>query len=561
MRRSFPLLPAALGALFFLPFLGGVHLFDWDEVNFAEISREMIVMDDYLRVHVNFLPFWEKPPLFFWMQALAMHAFGVGEYAARLPNALCGVATLVVLYRVGEALYDARFGWLWGLTYFGSVLPHLYFKSGIIDPWFNLFIFLALYQFIRFHWRRDGLTDLPLRRGPWFYLITAGLWLGLAVLTKGPVAYLIVCLCFFIYWIFQRFRLYVSVPQFIVFSLITALLTLTWYGVETIKNGPWFVQEFVRYQYRLFSTPDAGHRGFFGYHFVVLFFGCFPASVFALRAFVRMPVPNRSQQNFRLWMVILFWVVLVLFTIVKSKIVHYSSMAYFPLTYLAALTAYQISRRRIPFRGWMSTTLLAIVLLAGGIIIAMPFVGMRAEELLTPLLAKDPFAAANLRAQVRWTGWEAVAGVVFIGVVAAGVRLLRRGRFEAGFGWLYGGTAVSVLLILIFFIGRVEQYSQAAAVEFFEAHADEDAYRITIGYKSYVPMFYGRTQPEEAPTYPEFESKSAWHQQLLHGEIDKPLYISTKINRQRELEGVGGLEKLGERNGFVFYRRAPNALD
>ena len=43
------ILLAALGLIFFIPFLGGVHLFDWDEINFAEISREMLLMEDYFR--------------------------------------------------------------------------------------------------------------------------------------------------------------------------------------------------------------------------------------------------------------------------------------------------------------------------------------------------------------------------------------------------------------------------------------------------------------------------------------------------------------------------------
>src|SRR5687768_4733733 len=98
------------GALFFIPFLGNVHLFDWDEINFAECSREMIVLNDYTRVHVDFKPFWEKPPLFFWMQSAAMKVFGINEFAARLPNALCGIATLIILFLCGRKLYDNRFG-------------------------------------------------------------------------------------------------------------------------------------------------------------------------------------------------------------------------------------------------------------------------------------------------------------------------------------------------------------------------------------------------------------------------------------------------------------------
>ena len=136
-------------AVFFLPFLGGVHLFDWDEINFAECAREMVVTGEYLRPTINFEPFWEKPPLFFWLQSLAMHIFGVNEYAARFPNAICGISTLLITYHIGKKLYDKKFGWFWVLSYFGSILPHLYFKSAIIDPVFNLFIFLSLYFLIK----------------------------------------------------------------------------------------------------------------------------------------------------------------------------------------------------------------------------------------------------------------------------------------------------------------------------------------------------------------------------------------------------------------------------
>jgi 4-amino-4-deoxy-L-arabinose transferase-like glycosyltransferase len=65
------ILPIA-AAIFYIPFIGGVHLFDWDEINFAEISREMIRTNDYLTVQVNYQPFFEKPPLFMWMQVVCM---------------------------------------------------------------------------------------------------------------------------------------------------------------------------------------------------------------------------------------------------------------------------------------------------------------------------------------------------------------------------------------------------------------------------------------------------------------------------------------------------------
>ena len=95
------LLIILFGSLLFFPYLGQVHLFDWDEINFAECAREMILTDNYLQVQINFRPFWEKPPLFIWMQVLSMKAFGITDYAARFPNAFywCAYTYLFVLCR------------------------------------------------------------------------------------------------------------------------------------------------------------------------------------------------------------------------------------------------------------------------------------------------------------------------------------------------------------------------------------------------------------------------------------------------------------------------------
>jgi len=90
-----------IALLLYVPFLGGVHLFDWDEINFAEAAREMVLSGNYSQVQIDFQPFWEKPPLFLWMQALSMKLFGINEYAARFPNALCGFATLLFLFHIG----------------------------------------------------------------------------------------------------------------------------------------------------------------------------------------------------------------------------------------------------------------------------------------------------------------------------------------------------------------------------------------------------------------------------------------------------------------------------
>ena len=137
-------------------------------------------------------------------------------------------------------------------------------------------------------------------------------------MTKGPIAILLVGLTGFVYWLSVKFKMYFTASQILIYSLATLLVTALWFGVEWIINGSWFIKEFTNYQIRLFSTPDAGHGGFLGYHFVVLLLGCFPASIFAIPTLWKSPLPLNSESqkwqiDYRKWMLILFWVVLILF--------------------------------------------------------------------------------------------------------------------------------------------------------------------------------------------------------------------------------------------------------
>lgn len=571
---------AILAAIFFIPFLGNAHLFDWDEINFAELSREMLVLGDYWHVHINYQPFWEKPPLFFWFQALAMKIFGMNEFAARLPNAICGIITLVLIFDIGKRLFNNRFGVIWALAYFGSILPFLYFKSGIIDPFFNLFIFLGLYYFILGYWKKyfepqkiqhnteenSQKEYLKLDKSLWFYFFLGGLFIGLGILTKGPVAYLIAFLTLFVYWIFQKFRRYISISQFLWFSISATFVTLIWFGIEIYHNGFWFVEEFIVYQIRLFSTPDAGHGGFPGYHFVVLLVGCFPTSIFAIRAFFKIKNDNSNeikphQKDFILWMKILFWVVLILFTIVKSKIVHYSSMAYFPLTFLAAYVIDNLLENKITFNRSMRFGVMSL----GGIfvlaLLAAPFVGQNID-FLKPLLAKDPFAAANIEADIYWSGWEVIPGV-FLLAILIGFFVMYKNKKWVAFQTLFIGVAIFCMLTLTFFINRIEGISQNAAISFYESKANENALIFTYGYKSYAHLFYAQKRPLQ----PEFEKKYIETNQinslarvndltvLQDFPTETTIYVVCKIQKSKDLESIEWLEKLESKNGFVFFKR------
>ncbi|MBN2175193.1 MAG: glycosyltransferase family 39 protein [Bacteroidales bacterium] len=539
---------ALLGGLFFIPFLGGVHLFDWDEVNFAEISREMIASEDYLRVQVNYEPFYEKPPLFFWLQVISMKIFGINEFAARFPNALVGILTLILLFRIGKKLYNTRFGMIWSLAYFGSILPNLYFKSGIIDPLFNLLIFMGLYNFIRHVWgKRRYKSNLFLKHSSFTYLVDAGILIGLAILTKGPVAFLVVFLVMVVYWVVNKFRFFTNPINIVFLGFIAFFVTFLWFGMEMLKNGPEFMTKFIRYQFRLFSTPDAGHGGIPGYHVFVLLLGCFPASIFAIRGFFKMKQEQVHLVDLRKWMIYLFWVVLILFSIVQSKIVHYSSLAYFPITFLAALTIDQILKRKIDFAKWMKWGIISIALLFVMVSISAPIIGSNINR-VKPLFQNNPDILAALEAKVNWTGWEFITGLVMVLIVVAFFVLIRRDKMYWAFRILFIGVAIFVFTGLTLFVGRIEKITQNAHVEFARSLVGKEGYIVTSGFKSYIHLFYSKRQP---PVYPN-------HNELKHliwEDFETDVYIVARKHNEDYWKNVNTVEQIGEKNGFVFFKR------
>lgn len=524
---------AVVGSFLFFPMLGQVHLFDWDEINFAECAREMIVTDNYLQVQIDYRPFWEKPPVFIWMQVLSMKVFGVGEYGARFPNALVGVITLLVLFYAGKRIVNEKMGWWWAAIYAASWLPHFYFKSGIIDPTFNLFIFLAFFQV---HLLKYG-------QRKWLHAVLAGVFLGAAVLTKGPAAILIALLAFVVYFIVKRGIIGFHWLHLPVIAIAAFATTCIWFGLEVINNGWWMVNEFITYQVRLFSTEDAGHGGPFFYHFIILLIGCFPASVFLFHK----PVKKESSEthDFRRWMWVMFWVVLLLFSIVKTKIVHYSSLCYFPLTFIAALHLYNIIHHKEQINRLTKILLAVIGIMLAAVITLLPLVGMYKDKFIPYI--KDPFAVANLQADVAWSGTEAGWGLFYLAGIIVALVLLKRNSLK-GIVVLFVVQVAIIQVTVSHFTPKIEAYSQRAAIEFFKVLEGRDVYVKVLGYKSFAHLFYSKKMPQDNDKHYDEE----W---LLTGDIDKPAYFVCKIMQADKYRAMPQLEEMGSKNGFVFFRR------
>jgi 4-amino-4-deoxy-L-arabinose transferase-like glycosyltransferase len=534
------------GALMFIPCLGITHLFDWDEVNFAESAREMLMTGNYLKVQINYQTFWEKPPFFIWMEALSMNIFGVNEFAARLPNAFIGIITLVVLFNIGRKTFDPVFGIFWAMAYAGSFLPHFYFKSGIIDPYFNLFIFLGIY----FAWK---VSSLPkggnLRKR---FAMLAGVFLGLAVLTKGPVALIIAGLTILIYLFVRRSIKIFSWKEIFIFSASLLLVASSWFLIIFIIDGPFFLTEFIDYQIRLFKTKDAGHGGPFFYHFLVLLFGCFPASMYVVKAFGKKYSDTTQNKQLKSMMVICLLVVLILFSIVETKIVHYSSFCYFPITFLAAYTLHKVYRHKIFMASFFRVVVLCFGCFFAFILTALPLcminlkVVLKWVESIVPI--KDDFALANLQADVRWSGWESMIGVFYFIALIIFFIVAKRNMVKASIT-LFFASIIILQSVLYVIVPKVEGYIQASAIDFYQSLKGKDVYVEVYGFKSYAHLFYFDKKPGNRP-------ESFNEEWLLRGEIDKPVYFVTKITN-RGLDQVAGVKLINSKNGFNFYVRMP----
>ena len=507
--------------------LGRLPLFDWDEINFAEISREMWISGNFLQPTIDFLPFHEKPPLFAWLQLVAYRLLGVNELAARLPNVLCGGITLTVLYLAGRRASDHRFGCWVAAFLAGSLLPALYFRSGIIDPWFNLFILLSLLTLVR--------PGVPTFGGS----LWSGLLLGLAVLTKGPVAALVVGLVCAVLLLVRKEQRGARTLRYCLVGLLSLLPAAGWLALVWRVDDGFFATEFFRYQWRLLVTEDSGHGGFPGYHVVVLLLGCFPASVFALPAlFGRRRYAAATDGGMR----ILFWTVLILFSLVSTKIVHYSSLCYFPLAWFAARWVTETAREEVIPR-WMRRLSLGIWSAYAAVALGTVTAAWYLAEWL-PLL-RDAELLARLQQPVDWPWYAIVPGLLLVGY------LIVTGRASASAA---GSARLQLLMMLAFsltalpvFAPRIQVYTQGANEAFYRDRGKEEAYLTTYGFKSYIPVYYGRVPPATGGRGASFK---------LSGPVDRPVYFSVPLRMESEVNRyVSDAELLYRRGGFAFYRR------
>src|SRR6185503_9850191 len=105
-------------------------------------------------------------------------------------------------------------------------------------------------------------------------------------------------------------------------------------------------------------------------------------------------------------------VVTILFTIVQSRIIHYSSLAWFPLTFLAAYLLYKWDLKQLTYKKYTGVLIAVIGGFIALLLLALPYIAMNIKKLIP--YVDDKFAKAIMQADVYWSGIEGIVGLLLI---------------------------------------------------------------------------------------------------------------------------------------------------
>jgi 4-amino-4-deoxy-L-arabinose transferase-like glycosyltransferase len=334
--------------LFHIAGTWSLPLIDRDEPRFAEASREMIERGNYVVPYFNNQLRLDKPPLTYWAQAASYRIFSENDFAARFPSAVAAALTALVIFTWGRRIDALKAGWWAAMIFTLSLQTFIHAKAAVADMWLVLFVTLA-------HWAGYELIEnresrIENRKTNWWLVFYFSLALGF--LAKGPIAWtpLVTVTVVIIYtrdWqLLGRFK-------FVRGILLTLGVVALW-GIPALiqTHGEFFSVGIGRHVIgRSFTTMEGHGAASLGmyllllpFYFVTVFISFFPWSI-KLPWLVRklwqnrsaeVDVPGYSGNLTDNYLVAGIAIIFIIFTLVKTKLPHYTLPA-FPL--LALLLA------------------------------------------------------------------------------------------------------------------------------------------------------------------------------------------------------------------------------
>ena len=337
-KRWNPWLLLAVGALLMLYFggLGAIPYFEPDEGRYTEIPREMLARRDFILPHLNGVLYFEKPPLYYWLNALSISVFGVGEFASRFWSALLGLLGLVPTFYLGARAGGRRAGWLSAIILGTSPLYLALAHLTIIDMTLTFFFTSTLACFYL-------ACETPQDRTPrWLWY---GVFAGAActVLAKGLIGVVLPGGIMFLYLLAGRGWSALRRVPWVSGSALFLLLAVPWHVLAALRNPDFLWFYFVREHFlRYLTTVHSRTEPWWFFIPVVLWAllpwtALLPASLWSLLAPSALKEKLFKVPSPAMFLWVWAGVVVVFFSLSHSKLIPYILPALPPLAVLAAL--------------------------------------------------------------------------------------------------------------------------------------------------------------------------------------------------------------------------------
>jgi 4-amino-4-deoxy-L-arabinose transferase-like glycosyltransferase len=211
------------------------RLLEPDEGRYAEIPREMMVRGEAIVPYLNGEPYLDKPPLLYWCVMASYRLLGVADGSARLIPALAIHGCILLIYLLGRRSLGERAAF-WGALLL-SLAPgfvsmgRLLVLDGLLALWVTASVLSAF----------EAVRGDRLRWGWW---LAAGVACGLGVLTKGPIALVLLAPPIWLYGRLTGRQGLVSGRAWLALIAVAMVVALPWYVAVCVRM-PSFAKYFL----------------------------------------------------------------------------------------------------------------------------------------------------------------------------------------------------------------------------------------------------------------------------------------------------------------------------
>ena len=331
-----------------------------DEGRYIGVAWEMLNSGNWLVPTLNGMPFFHKPPLFYWMTAPALEIFGANAWAGRMAPMLGGIAAIIGTHAFVRKHWDAGTA---NLTIIILATQPFFFAA---TQYANLDMLVASMITLTILWLADATIQIDAGNSGTRSLAAGYLFTALGVLAKGLIGFLLPWAVIFV-WLALRgklrhfFRL-LKLPFIGLFLLIAA----PWFMVMASKFPEFLDYFFIEQHFRRFASSGFNNAQVFWFYIPALLLLTLPWSMWSFRLINWRQNKKADDANgIRPLMVIWLLLIIVFFSIPKSKIVGYILPALTPFAFLVADAAksWLDKAEKENLQAWLGATFAASVLI------------------------------------------------------------------------------------------------------------------------------------------------------------------------------------------------------